>query len=156
RDWRRLPTSGHVVRARAERRRGWDSIWSSAVHYVARRSPPVQVWAVRSASAVKVTACLDCYAVTTNRTRCVACAAKKKGVAAGLRPAPRQPAYAQSRWRTLSKRIRDEWVAEHGWVCPGWRRPAHPSRDLTVDHVVQLIDGGAAFDRSNLRVVCRA
>jgi hypothetical protein len=27
------------------------------------------------------------------------------------------------------------WVAQHGWLCPGWQRPPHPSRDLDVDHV---------------------
>lgn len=45
------------------------------------------------------------------------------------------------------------WVAEHGWVCPGVRRPAHPSRDLTAEHVVAVTNGGL---RGPLIVLCRS
>lgn len=49
-------------------------------------------------------------------------------------------------------------VGEHGYVCPGDgpEHPAHPTRDLTLDHVVALIDGGAPFDPANTRVLCRS
>ena len=35
------------------------------------------------------------------------------------------------------------WIAEHGWTCPGWQRPAHPSRDLTAAHTIAVALGGA-------------
>ncbi len=49
-------------------------------------------------------------------------------------------------------------VGQHGYVCPGDgpEHPAHPTRDLTLDHVVALIDGGAPFDPANTRVLCRS
>ncbi len=49
-------------------------------------------------------------------------------------------------------------VGQHGYVCPGDgpEHPAHPTRDLTLDHVTALIDGGAPFDPANTRVLCRS
>jgi 5-methylcytosine-specific restriction enzyme A len=44
-------------------------------------------------------------------------------------------------------------VATFGYVCPGWRRPPHPSTDLTADHVYPVALGGP--ERGPLRVVCR-
>lgn len=44
------------------------------------------------------------------------------------------------------------WVAQHGWVCPGWQRPPHPSHDLTAAHSVAVANGGA---HSPLTVLCR-
>ena len=43
------------------------------------------------------------------------------------------------------------WVAQNGWVCPGWRRRPHPARDLTADHIVPYSQGGR-----RLRVLCRS
>jgi len=49
-------------------------------------------------------------------------------------------------------------VGQYGYVCPGDgpEHPPHPTRDLTLDHVVALIDGGAPFDPANTRVLCRS
>jgi 5-methylcytosine-specific restriction endonuclease McrA len=49
-------------------------------------------------------------------------------------------------------------VGEFGWMCPGDgpEHPAHPSRDLTCDHIVPLEDGGAAFDPDNTRILCKS
>jgi len=49
-------------------------------------------------------------------------------------------------------------VGQYGYVCPGdgAEHPAHPTRDLTLDHVTALIDGGAPFDPANTRVLCRS
>jgi len=49
-------------------------------------------------------------------------------------------------------------VGRYGYVCPGDgpEHPAHPTRDLTLDHVLALIDGGAPFDPANTRVLCRS
>ena len=67
----------------------------------------------------------------------------------------RSGAYRSHRWRKLSQEVIAAWTREHGWLCPGWHRAPHPSRDLTTDHVVGLAAGGAAFDRRNLAVLCR-
>ena len=66
--------------------------------------------------------------------------------------------HADPRWIRLSKRMIDRHVGQHGYVCPGdgAEHPAHPLRDLTLDHVVALIDGGAPFDPANTRVLCRS
>lgn len=49
-------------------------------------------------------------------------------------------------------------LAEHqrAWpgLCPGWQRPAHPSDDLTVDHIIPKALGGTDA-RENLQVLCR-
>jgi 5-methylcytosine-specific restriction endonuclease McrA len=52
-------------------------------------------------------------------------------------------------------------LAEHrrttGPWCPGIPpdHDAHPSFDLTCDHIIRLVDGGAPFDRANVRIACR-
>jgi len=66
--------------------------------------------------------------------------------------------HADPRWTRLSQRVIDRHVGQYGWVCPGDgpEHPAHPSRDLTTDHVLALIEGGAPFDPANTRVLCRS
>jgi len=45
-------------------------------------------------------------------------------------------------------------VAVHGWWCPGWGdRPAHPSMDLTADHIIPVGAGGP--EDGPLLVRCR-
>ncbi len=57
--------------------------------------------------------------------------------------------------KSMAKRVVDDWVAEHGHVCPGWRRPPHRSADLTADHIIPVVRGGTN-DPSNYRVLCRS
>jgi len=66
--------------------------------------------------------------------------------------------HADPRWTRLSKRMIARHVGRYGYVCPGDgpEHPAHPTRDLTLDHVLALIDGGAPFDPANTRVLCRS
>ncbi len=45
-------------------------------------------------------------------------------------------------------------VAKHGWNCPGYRVPPHPSRDLTADHIDEIATGGRPD--GPLQVRCRA
>jgi HNH endonuclease len=111
---------------------------------------------ISGGAAVKVRACIDCSVPTTNGTRCPACAKGRSGFAAGFRKAPRAATYDLAAWRRLSKRLRAEHVGMHGWVCPGWKREPHPSRDLTADHIRQLVDGGNPLDPANVRILCRA
>lgn len=64
--------------------------------------------------------------------------------------------YRTQRWRRLASSVVSDWVAVHGWVCPGWKRDAHPVAEggLAVDHVEPLSHGGAPFDRANLSPLC--
>jgi 5-methylcytosine-specific restriction enzyme A len=64
--------------------------------------------------------------------------------------------YSTPAWQRLSARVLRAWRGEHGDWCPGYGRPAHPARDLTVDHVVPLAAGGAPFEISNCAVLCRS
>jgi 5-methylcytosine-specific restriction endonuclease McrA len=66
--------------------------------------------------------------------------------------------HTDPRWTDLSKRVIARHVGQYGWVCPGdgAEHPAHPSRDLTADHIVPLAQGGAEYDERNLRVLCRS
>jgi 5-methylcytosine-specific restriction endonuclease McrA len=68
------------------------------------------------------------------------------------------PLYATREWQRLSVRIIAAHVGAFGWVCPGDGpdHRAHPSRSLTVDHILTLSAGGAPLDRANLRVLCRS
>ena len=65
------------------------------------------------------------------------------------------PTYLQRDWAERKRRARAvaQHVAEHGWWCPGWKVSQHPSRDLTADHVVPVVDGGRD---SPLVVLCRS
>ncbi len=85
--------------------------------------------------------CLDC-GKPTPKTRCAACEAARQHARNQSRP------HYQGDWAALSKTLRDVHVAQHGWVCPGWQVPPHPSTDLTVDHVT-------ARSRDQLQVLCR-
>lgn len=65
--------------------------------------------------------------------------------------------HTDPRWSALSHRMIARHVGQYGYVCPGdgAEHAPHPSRDLTLDHVHALADGGAPFDPGNTRVLCR-
>jgi hypothetical protein len=86
--------------------------------------------------------CADCGTPTLS-TRCPPCASQRERARQANRP------HLAGNWDATSRRIRKDWVDMHGWVCPGWQRPPHPSRDLTVDHV-------AARSAARLQVLCRS
>lgn len=69
------------------------------------------------------------------------------------RPAsPSSIAARDPRERARRKAVVQAWVAKHGWVCPGYERASHPSKDLTAAHVVAVAHGG-----TELRgVLCRS
>lgn len=96
--------------------------------------------------------CRQCDLPTTDGPICDGCSARRTG----FRPGARPKTYDDPRWSRLSKRLRRNHVAQFGWWCPGWgKRPGHRSRDLTVDHIVPLVEGGAQLDPANLRILCR-
>ncbi|OZE03879.1 hypothetical protein CH255_19715 [Rhodococcus sp. 05-2255-2A2] len=47
-----------------------------------------------------------------------------------------------------------DWVARHGYWCPGVRRPGHASRDLTAAHDPPIALGGDPH--GPLKVHCRS
>ncbi len=67
-------------------------------------------------------------------------------------------AHSDPQWTRLSAHLIRAHVGQFGWVClgDGPEHPAHPSHDLTTDHVLQLQEGGALLDRANTRVLCRS
>jgi hypothetical protein len=96
--------------------------------------------------------CTVCGAVTSNRDPRCSDHPRTSGIGAN------HAIHTDPRWTALSQREIARHVGEHGWICPGDgpEHPAHPSRDLTLDHVLALEDGGAPFDRANTRVLCRS
>jgi 5-methylcytosine-specific restriction endonuclease McrA len=96
--------------------------------------------------------CAVCGAVTSRSTGRCGEHPRLSGIGAN------HHVHADPRWARLSKRMVARYVGQYGYVCPGDgpEHPAHPTRDLTLDHVVALIDGGAPFDPANTRVLCRS
>lgn len=80
---------------------------------------------------------------------CRVCAAAQR-----VEPKRRQrPGYGRNERRRRSDHVRAH-VEQYGWVCPGWRRDAHASTDLTADHVIPQAAGGRVG--GSLRVLCRS
>ena len=66
---------------------------------------------------------------------------------------------SRRRRRTAKERTRRQEVIAahirvHGWVCPGYERPAHEAHDLTADHIVPVAKGGS--EEGEVRVLCRS
>lgn len=73
--------------------------------------------------------CLDC-GQPSRSTRCPSCQqAKDRG-----RNTTRTHYHGD--WERRSRTTRQQWVAEHGWLCAGLGpdHPPHPARDLELDH----------------------
>lgn len=68
--------------------------------------------------------------------------------------ARRNPARHTVRAEREARAAVDRWVVENGWWCPGWRVEAHPSRDLTADHPLAVVNGGPMVG-GRLAVLCR-
>jgi hypothetical protein len=63
-----------------------------------------------------------------------------------------------TRWTTEAKATVEAWVAKHGWLCPGWQRPAHRVGvgDLQCDHADALAVHGDTGRRAVLCLKCNA
>jgi hypothetical protein len=91
-----------------------------------------------------------------------ACSSSRQGAAcrgsvAGM--SYRSPAQkARTRRTKAERRRRQALIAQHvalyGWVCPGYGRPWHESRDLTADHLVPVARGDS--EQGTIRVLCRS
>jgi 5-methylcytosine-specific restriction protein A len=96
-------------------------------------------------------ACLDCKRSVRGRSRCGDCQRRADKRKAKARPDLHNDA--------AERRRRAAVVAYHRLIvgdwCPGWgQRPAHPSADLTADHVREVAKGGRPDGR--LVVRCRS
>ena len=84
-------------------------------------------------------ACLDCKQAVRGKPRCRDCQARKDRAKAAKRP----DLHNDARERERRRRVVADHPAMVGDWCPGWQgRPAHPSADLTADHVREIAAGG--------------
>jgi 5-methylcytosine-specific restriction enzyme A len=100
-----------------------------------------------------VRACLTrgCTNVVRGRPYCHDCQRTRDKIKAVRRPDLHNDAKERERRRRV---VADHRAMVGDW-CPGWeRRPAHPSADLTADHVREVAAGGSPFGA--LVVRCRA
>jgi hypothetical protein len=83
--------------------------------------------------------CLDCGRPVRGKPRCRDCHAMKDQAKLVRRP----DLHTDARERERRRRIVADHRALLGDWCPGWaRQPAHPSADLTADHVKEVAAGG--------------
>jgi 5-methylcytosine-specific restriction protein A len=95
--------------------------------------------------------CLGCKQPVRGKPRCSDCQRVKDKAKAARRP----DLHADARERERRRRVVADHRAIVGDWCPGWeRRPAHPSADLTADHVREVARGGRPDGR--LVVRCRS
>ena len=89
--------------------------------------------------------CLTC-GTPSNHSRCPAHT---------IHAAPQAP--LDRRHERLTRIVITDWVSRYGWVCPGFRRPAHavPVGKLTGEHIIpRSIRPDLAYDLSNYSVLC--
>jgi 5-methylcytosine-specific restriction enzyme A len=94
--------------------------------------------------------CLDCGVPTTGSR----CPTHQRQWILSHRGTTTQQGYGRA-WRRLAEAAVREHVASHGWLCPGWKRPSHPSRDLTADHPIAKANGGPVLP-DQIDVLCRS
>lgn len=95
--------------------------------------------------------CLDCGALSRG-SRCPTHTRSREQPHHRRAKRARRPyTYAEQQRRAEAVRA---WIEANGYVCPGWHRPPHPSRDLTADHVQAVAAGGD--ERGELGVLCRS
>jgi len=99
---------------------------------------------------VPLRTCLDCGTITTGN-RCPS-HRRAQGHAALSTKRDRRPYTSAERTRRAAAVT--AWVNANGWVCPGWHRDPHPSRDLTADHTLAVAAGGS--EDGPLGVLCRS
>jgi 5-methylcytosine-specific restriction enzyme A len=94
--------------------------------------------------------CLDCRTAVRGKSRCMDCQAKRDHAKRKRRPDLDQRDERRRRERTVA----DHRATIGDW-CPGWDgAAAHPSADLTADHVREVAKGGPPGGR--LVVRCRS
>jgi 5-methylcytosine-specific restriction protein A len=96
-------------------------------------------------------ACLGCGRSVRGRPRCTDCERDHQRAKRAKRP----DLYADAAERRRRAHAVADWRVMMGDFCPGWSgQPAHPSADLTADHVKEVAAGGKPGGR--LVVRCRS
>jgi 5-methylcytosine-specific restriction endonuclease McrA len=94
--------------------------------------------------------CGGCLRPTRNGAYCRKCAPL-------VEKRRHNPARDRGDYRRARAQAIAAYVRRHGWICRGFRRPAHASRDLTINHRVPLVAGGPLlYAFSDDDVWCRA
>lgn len=77
-----------------------------------------------------------------------------------IRPQERETYRPYTRLHYKLKAITvQRWVARYGWVCPGYKRPAHPVRPggLEGEHIIpRSLRPDLMYELSNYSVLCRS
>jgi 5-methylcytosine-specific restriction enzyme A len=97
--------------------------------------------------------CLDCPTMVRGKPRCTDCQRVRDRAKRARRP----DLHADAQERERRRRLVADHRARIGDWCPGvpeLRRGAHPSADLTADHLVEIAAGGLAS--GPLVVRCRS
>jgi 5-methylcytosine-specific restriction enzyme A len=82
--------------------------------------------------------CVDCPTLVRGKSRCTNCQRTRDQAKRAKRPD-----LNDARERERRRRVVADHRAIVGDWCPGWAgRPAHPSADLTADHVKEVAAGG--------------
>lgn len=97
--------------------------------------------------------CLECARLTTNPSRCDEHQAAWQRRQDQRRGSAAQRGYDVT-WRRNVARALATHRSQYGDWCPGYRVPAHPSTDLTGDHITPLARGGTN-DPANIQILCR-
>jgi 5-methylcytosine-specific restriction enzyme A len=124
---------------------------ATAAHRVPPRYAPGQPSAGASGDPHPAPPCLGCGRQVRGRPRCRDCQASADQAKWVRRP----DLHNDARERERRRRVVADHRAIAGDWCPGWeRRPAHPSADLTADHIREVARGGPPDGR--LVVRCRS
>jgi 5-methylcytosine-specific restriction protein A len=94
--------------------------------------------------------CLDCGKLSAG-VRCPPCSSRRGAAQTRAKREVRPYTYAERERRAQVVRA---WVQTHGYMCPGYQVPPHPSMDLTADHPHAVAAGGA--EDQPLTVLCRS
>ena len=95
--------------------------------------------------------CLGCGRSVRGRPRCTDCERDYQRAKRAKRP----DLYADAAERRRRAHAVADWRVMMGDFCPGWaQQPAHPSADLTADHVREVAAGGRPDGK--LVVRCRS
>jgi 5-methylcytosine-specific restriction enzyme A len=95
--------------------------------------------------------CMDCPTLVRGKPRCTNCQRVKDQAKRAKRP----DLYSDAAERERRRRVVAEWRIMMGDFCPGWSgQSAHPSADLTADHIREVAAGGRPDGK--LVVRCRS
>ena len=76
---------------------------------------------------------------------------------ASLKVTDARSKFYRKRRSPVASKFLQHWIEQKGLVCAGWKREAHPSTDLTVDHILPKSDfPELEMEWTNFQVLCRS